>query len=60
MRQYLMQGRVTLEGVDFFVTANSEQEAFDKVSAGQWHTYEIDAASMVDWTILRSSVEPNE
>lgn len=57
-REFIVRGRVTFDGVDFFVMAKDSQEAIEKVKAGEWVSLETQSAEVVDWT-ARNEAEAN-
>jgi hypothetical protein len=60
MPEYIFKGRMTLEGVTFFVEAENEEEAKFKASCGQYEYCEHDGASACDWSLHVSTCELNE
>ena len=60
MPEYLFQGTVTLSGVDFFVSADDEDEAKAKAQSGEYDSYKTDMASAVDWALTLTTLKLNE
>ena len=58
VRQFIVRGRLTLDGVDFVVQAKDSQEAIEKAKAGEWLEWVTDGAEAVDWKI-RNEAEEN-
>ena len=58
MPEFIVRGRVTYDGVEFFVTAKNSQEAIEKAKAGEYHNLETHCAEVVDWT-CRNEAEVN-
>ncbi len=54
---YEFTGSATLDGVRFLVIANSEEEAREKVAAGDWQETIEAGASMSDWEIGKGKPE---
>jgi hypothetical protein len=59
-KQFTCTGRLTLEGVTFFITAKSETEAQEKAKAGVWDDYDIAGSSSADWSLDADSISLNE
>jgi hypothetical protein len=51
MPEYIFRGRVELDGVDFFISAETPLEAVKKAKAGDYDRYEADGAEMVNCEI---------
>ncbi len=50
MTSYVVTATATFRGVDFFVEADSVEEAVMKVNAGQYESFEVAAsAELTDW-----------
>jgi hypothetical protein len=50
MPQYIIKCRVTLEGADMYVTADSPDDAKRKIEANEWDDIEYASrAALVDW-----------
>lgn len=50
-KTYSFVGRVTLDGVVFFIDAPSKTAALEAVRSGKFDEYEVAGAETVDWTI---------
>jgi hypothetical protein len=59
MNEFIMTGRLTLEGVVFYVTAENRANALDKAARGDYDSYDTDQADVVDWRISPNSIEEN-
>lgn len=60
MPEYIFQGTVTLSGVDFYVTADSEEEAIAKAKMGEYNNRDTVGADSTDWDIDPNSCVLNE
>ncbi len=60
MPEYIFQGTVTLSGVDFYVIADSEEEAKAKARVGDHDDRDTAGAGSTDWDIDPSSCVLNE
>lgn len=59
MGEYIFKGTLDLEGVEFFVEAENEEEALAKAKRGEWASYEISGASSVDCSLDPDTIEEN-
>lgn len=59
-REWIFRGRVTLEGVQFFITADSEDEAIERARKGDFDDRDDGGGESVDWHIDVDSIELNE
>lgn len=60
MSEWILTGTVKLSGVDFFVEAETEEEALRKAAAGEWSRYETDCAETEGWSVQPKTIRPNE
>lgn len=60
MAEYICRGTVELTNVDFFVTAETFEEAKAKLKAGDWDHYDLDGAECLNANPYPSSLEINE
>ncbi len=60
MPEFFAQGRITLEGVIFYIDAVDEAEAREKAAKGLYRTYNPDDAGVVDWKVWPDTLEINE
>ncbi len=60
MPQYIFQGTVTLSGVDFYITADSKEEAVEKAKSGEYNDRDMVGADSTDWDIEPNSCVLNE
>lgn len=60
MPKFICTGKVTLNGVIFYIEAKDETEATKKAAAGDWVDYETSGAETVDWECNPSTVEATE
>lgn len=51
MPEYVFQGTVTLEGVDFYINADSEKEAKAKARVGDHDNRDMAGAGGMGWDI---------
>ena len=58
-REWQVSGQITLDGVIFFVTAKSEDEAIEKAESGQWDEYDIGGASSSNCKLDPGTIEEN-
>ena len=59
-RQYIARGTIELRGVDFYITAESEEDARAKAKAGEYDSYEDNGAETFNWEINPGTVKENE
>lgn len=59
MSEFIFRGKITLDGVEFFITAKTLAEARKKAVLGHYDGYEAVLAEAVDWTIDHNSGEEN-
>lgn len=59
-KEYIFRGKLSLSGVEFYITANSEEEAIAKARDGDWHDYDTLGASSEDCNIDLGSCELNQ
>ena len=60
MAIWMATGRIELSGVDFFIEADTLEEAKEKAKRGEYEFYEDNGAEAINWTIKPSTVESNE
>jgi hypothetical protein len=60
MTEYTCRGRVELTDVDFYVTAETIEEAKAKLKAGDWDFYELDRAECVCANPALATITVNE
>lgn len=60
MPEYTCKGMVELTNVDFYVTAESPEEAAKKAACGDWDFYEIDAAECLNAKPNVRTIKVNE
>ena len=60
MPEYIFQGTVTLSGVDFYIIADSEEEAKAKAKNGEYNDRDTVGAGSQDWDIDPNSCALNE
>ena len=53
MNQYVFSGRVVLNGCQFIIEAETEEEAREKVRRGEWGEVETAGGEFVDWSVTR-------
>ena len=59
MTEFTFKGQITLEGVIFYVKADSMFDALQKAQAGVYDSYDVKQAETVDWDINPNTVEIN-
>lgn len=60
MPEYTCKGTVELTNVDFYVTADTPEEAAEKAKRGDWDFYETDAAECLNATANVRTMKVNE
>lgn len=60
MPEYIFKGKLTLDGVNFYITADNEKAAKEKARNGDFDDLEILGASSSDREIDPDSIELNE
>jgi hypothetical protein len=60
LHEWLCRGWIKLSGVQFSVSAATEDEARKKAAAGDWDDYDTTVASGEDWKLDEGSIELNE
>lgn len=60
MPEYIFQGTATLSGVDFYVIADSEEEAKAKARVGEHADRDLMCADSTNWDIDPSTCILNE
>jgi hypothetical protein len=58
--EYTCRGKVELTGVDFFVTAETLEEAKAKLKSGDWDFYELESGECLNATPNLFTVTINE
>ena len=58
MAEYIVTGSITLTNVQFFVEADSEEDAIKKVNNGHYHEYDTSIAACCD--VDADTAEVNE
>ena len=59
--EFIVKGKVTLDGVDFYIEAESLEAAQEIVrKGGMWSHYDTSVSSTTDWYYDGSSLEKNE
>lgn len=58
--EFTCRGRLTLEGVTFFIEASDREEAMEMARKGQWRDWEIVRAGSVDWRLDASTITDND
>jgi hypothetical protein len=59
MPEFIARGTIELQGVDFFITAETIEDARRKAAAGEYDHYEDNGASAMSCEIKVSTVEEN-
>lgn len=59
-KNWLFNGRIELEGVDFFINNATEDEAIARAKASDWDYYDTIGASEINSHINSRTMEPNE
>jgi len=57
MKEFAVQGSLTLEGVWFYITAETMAGALGKLAMGDYDTYDLDDAHTVGHHVALSSIE---
>jgi hypothetical protein len=58
--EFIAKGRLTLEGVTFYIEARDLDDAKEQARNGRFEHYEIDATGIEDADIRVSSIARNE
>jgi hypothetical protein len=58
IRTWIARGTLTLGGVDFYVDAETKEEARLKLEEGKFKDYDINSAELVEWS--PGAIELNE
>lgn len=59
MGEYIFRGTVELSGVDFYVTADTAEEAIQKAKRGEYDDYKTAGAETINWKIDPNTCEDN-
>jgi hypothetical protein len=59
MREFVLEGRPTLERATFYISAKTLEGALARAADGDFDGYETDLAQSVDWHIVLASIENN-
>lgn len=57
MPAWIFRGSIRLDGVEFRITAATEEEAIAKAEAGEFDEYDEMGAETVDWEINPKTIE---
>ena len=60
MPEYTCKGVVELTNVDFYITADTPEEAAQKAERGDWDFYEVEQAECLDATPNVRTIRVNE
>lgn len=60
MAVWIFKGSLRLDGVDFFISAETEAEAIAKAKAGEYDEHDEMGATTADWSIDPGTIEPND
>lgn len=60
MTQWVARGKIELHGVDFFIEAETKEEAIAMANAGDFQFYEDHGAQPMNWIIEPDSVKPDD
>lgn len=60
MAQWVFTGSIRLDGVSFYITAETEAEAIAKAKIGDYDEYDEQGATTADWEIQPSTVTLND
>ena len=58
-REWVVSGQLTFDGISFFVTAKSKDEAIEKAASAQWDEYDLRGASTSDCRVQASTIREN-
>jgi hypothetical protein len=59
MKEFVLEGRLTLERVTFYVSAKTLEGALARAANGDFDGYETDAAQSIDCHMVLASIEDN-
>ena len=60
MKEFVAKGRLTLDGVDFYLFAKNKEDARQRFIAGEYAAINTDGTTAEDAEIDASSVEENK
>jgi len=60
MAEFIFTGTVTLRGVDFYIEADTQEEAAERAKKGDFDKYEAGCFEIVDWDISPENSHSNE
>ena len=59
MKEFFAKGRLTLDGVDFYLFAKNKEDARQRFASGEYAAFDADRAATADAEINATSVEEN-
>lgn len=60
MKEFICTGSIELRGVQFFIKAETLEEAKKKAEEGEFESFDSDGADTTDWHMNPRTVEVNE